>query len=330
MPGLESIRTARPSDPFLTDFAVSFRGANEGGAVADELFVPTPTKGDTGVYLVWSSGNVFRQRNTAWAKGAPTPEMRIRAKSDTFACKKYGIKTSIDDDDRDNNLAGAALDQEAIGSLTKTMMLDRETRIQTAVAALATDLDITTPANRQWDESASTSKKDIDGGSEAIRKAVGMSPNLLIMGRSIYNSLRNDASITGGAAKNLFDAMVYTLSMANGNITPQLLAGYFDVERVLVASMVYDAAIETGTVDDANVTGTYIWPDDIILVRTEPTPTTTSLSFAKTFTSVPLYATPRWREEDVEADWLRVKMKVDEKVVSRKAGYYSKNVLNAV
>lgn len=46
--------------------------------------------------------------------------------------------------------------------------------------------------------------------------------------------------------------------------------------------------------------------------------------------SNPLQATPRWREEDVEADWLRVKAKWDEKIVTRKAGYLIKNVLNAV
>lgn len=329
MPGLESIRTAGPVDDLLTGYAVSCRNANVDGFVADDIFTRVPVKRDTGTFLIWSSGNVFRNRSSFWAKGAATPEMRIRATSDTFSCKKYGMKTSIDDDDRDNNQSGAALDEEAIQSITKTVLLDREIRCQVAIAALTSDLDIVTPANRQWDESASTSKADIDGGTEAIIKAIGMMPTDMVIGRSVYNSLRNNQA-AGNAGKALFDAMVYTMAMTNGNVTAAIIAQFFDVPRVRVAQAVYDAAVETTTVDVANVTGTFIWPDDILLYRREETPTTTSQSFAKTFESVPLHSTPRWREDDVEADWLRVKAKWDEKITSRKAGYLIENVLNAV
>lgn len=327
---LEGIRTARPVDPFQTDYAISFRAANTVGAVADELFPTVPVKGDTGTYLVWSSGNVFRNRSTFWAKGAPTPEMRIRATSATFACKKYGLRTSIDDDDRDNNLSGAALDEEATAALTKTLMLDREVRVQAAVAALTADLDITTPANRQWDESAATPKADIDGGNEGLQKAIGMPPTLLVMGRSVYKSLRNDAAIAGSAAAQLQAAIQYVLPVTNGNINTDLIAQWLDVPRVVVAQMVYDAAIETGTVDVGNVTGTYIWPDTIIMARIEPNSTTNTLSFAKTFTSDEMHMTPRWRTEEVEAEWFRIKMKVDESITTRKAAWLIKDVLNAV
>jgi len=327
---LEGIRTARPVDPFLTDFAMSFRAANTVGAVADLLFPPVPVTGDTGTYLIWSSGNVMRNRSTFWAKGAPTPEMRIRASSATFACKKYGLRSSVDDDDRDNNLSGAALDEEVTQSLTKTLLLDREVRIQAAIAALTADLDITTPANRQWDESAATPKADIDGATEAFQKGIGMSPTGVVMGRSIYKSLRNDAAIAGSGAIQLQNAIQYVLAVTNRNITPDLIAQWLDVPVVNVATMVYDAAIETTTVDIGNVTGTYIWPDSLIVYRIEEALTTTTLSFAKTFTSDPMHITPRWRTEETEADWFRIKMKVDENITTRKAAYLIKDVLTAV
>lgn len=330
MAGLESIATSGPIDTLLTGYAQSFREANADGGVADVLLPEVKVTRDTGTFLKWSSGNVMRNRSTFWAKGAKTPEMRIRSTTDTFRCKKYGVKTSIDQDDRDNNQVAGALDAEVMGSLTKTVMLDREIRVQVAVAALTSDLDIVTPANRQWDESAPVPKKDIDTGNETIRKAMGVKGRKLIMGRSIFNSLRNDQAIAGSAAAQLQAQMQYVIAVFNGNVNEGLMAQWLDVEQVIVAQMVYDAAIETTTVDVANVTGTYIWPDDMILFYNSDSPTTTDLSFAKTFASFPLAATPRWRDDDAEAEWFRVKMKVDEKITARKAAFLVKNVLNAV
>jgi len=326
--GLESISTAGPVDELLTGYAQSFREANAEGAVADEVFVPVPVTRDTGTYQQWSSGNVMRNRSSFWAKGAKTPEMRIRATTQTFRCKKYGMKTNIDQDDRDNNQQGAALDAEAIGAITKTVMLDREVRTQAAIAALTADLDITTPANRQWDESLATPKVDVDGGCEGIRKAMGVRASKLIMGRAIYSSLRTTV-LAGSAADQLKSQMQYTISAFAGNVTEEIVARWLDVPRVIVASMVYDAAVETsGTVDVANVTGTYVWPDTLLIINASDRPTTTDLSFAKTFTSVNLMSTPRWRDEDAELEWFRVKMKVDERVTARKAGYLIKDVLS--
>lgn len=328
--GLESVRTARPADPYLTPFAISLRNANEQGAVADILAPEVPVKGDTGIYTIWSSGNVMRSRNTQWAKGAPTPELRIRATSDTFACKKYGLKTSIDDDDRDNNLSGPALDEEATAALVKTLQLDKEIRIYTAISALTADLDLSSGTNTQWDEASAVPKKDLDSAVEAIQKALGVLPTHLVMGRSIRKSLRTDTAIAGSAAAQLLAAVQYSLPATLGNINDDLIAQFLDVPVLAVSQVVYDAAIETTTVDTANVTGTYVWPDDMVLFRSEATPTTTSLAFMKTFASDRMHITPRWRDEDRESDFLRVRMKVDEKVVARKAAYYFKNVLNLV
>ena len=324
---MQGLRQVRPVDPLLTDYAISWRQSHK-GFIADALYPRVLVKGDTGTYYVWEAANVMTIRNSQWAKGAEAPEVVLRATSATFQCKKYGFRTAIDDDDRENVIAPFSLDVEATESLTELMLLDRERRVFDAVNALTTDFDITVPLNRQWDESASTPFADIETGKSQIQVRTGKLPNLIVMGRTIYNSLRTNSG-AGTAGLQIQERIKYG---PDGGlvrrVNEELLAQAFDVERVVVADVVYDAGRQTSTISGTgNASGAYLWSDNLILAYVEPTPTTRSVSFAKSFTSFDLAALPSYRVEGREADILRTRMKVDEKQTMRNCAYLIKDVL---
>jgi hypothetical protein len=123
------------------------------------------------------------------------------------------------------------------------------------------------------------------------------------------------------AAKNhtsVLDRVKYT----SADITDKMLAGLFDVEKLVVATAQYDSAKKGVTASIGS-----IFPSEIVwLGFVNPTPSPKAPSAMYTFKSnMPPVRT--WRDEERKAEAVEVQKKLAPKVVASLTGYLIKDVI---
>jgi hypothetical protein len=107
-----------------------------------------------------------------------------------------------------------------------------------------------------------------------------------------------------------------------------MLAAYFEVERIVVAEAVWQAALEGATAVPQFIGGKHA-----LLCYTDPNPTLMSLTAGITFNWSAFsggqdgFRVKRWREEGVESDFIEGQMASDMKVVAPDCGYFFNNVV---
>jgi hypothetical protein len=118
-------------------------------------------------------------------------------------------------------------------------------------AAYAAGNKITLAGTSQWSDFTGTSDPVavIEAGKEAVRKKVGKRANTAIIGAAVFSALKQHPKI--------LDRMKYT---GRDVATAELLASFFDLDRVLVGDAVY--ANDDGEFAD-------VWGKDVVLAYTE-------------------------------------------------------------
>ncbi len=92
----------------------------------------------------------------------------------------------------------------------------------------------------QWSDGVNSDPfSDIATGQTTILQNTGQDPNTLVLGWPVYQALRKHPLVV--------DRIKYTMQADAKAITPELLAGAFDVDRVLVAKSTYNTAAEGAT-----------------------------------------------------------------------------------
>jgi len=149
---------------------------------------------------------------------------------------------------------------------TRAVMLTmRSLQLQLEVDQAALALDTTkyatgsyanvTGAN-QWDNktgqvSNANPLEQIDAGREKIRSLTGIYPNVLVLSAKAFNAAKNNTNVI---ARLQYNANV---SPDATTITPQMLAGLFNVEKVVVGRAIY--------FNDSGASSTDIWGSDALL-----------------------------------------------------------------
>lgn len=104
----------------------------------------------------------------------------------------------------------------------------------------------------KWSDPSSDPAKDVKEAKEQIRRRIGRYPNLLTLSPVVYNALTEHPKI--------LDKFKYTSS---DSVTVEMLAKYFDVEKVIVGKAVY---LDENANDDADAND--VWGEDAILSYT--------------------------------------------------------------
>ena len=138
----------------------------------------------------------------------------------------------------------------------------------------------------------------------------GMMPNQAVIPRTSFIAIKNHVSV--------LDRIKYTSSM----ITKEMIAGLFDLEKVHVPVTQYDQAAKGAT---SSITS--IWDNDKCFVYWRPanagikTPSA-GYTFKKNRNIV-----KRWRDEEIEGEWIEVNVEYDPKVVASLTGYVINNTI---
>jgi hypothetical protein len=264
--------------------------------------------------------SLMKAVDTTRTSGGAYNESDFEFTTDSYATKEHGIAVPVDQ--RNAKIYANYFDAEMVAArlARHKVMLNLESR----VAALVYDTGVFTPTaiTNEWDDH--TNATPLDDVEAAVLRlyAKGIVANALVLNWKQFRNLRHcdqvinriTASGAGSPAKPT-------------DITKQMLATVFDLEKIIVGGSQYNSAIEGQTASLSPV-----WSDEYAMVTRVASGGIEDPGLGRTF---------HWGEdgsqigglmesyywEEVRGDKVRCRMETHEKVIYSEAGELLSNVI---
>jgi hypothetical protein len=249
-------------DQYLTDFAVAYRQQRE-GFIAPKASTPVSVMNESDLYAVFPRGYFLRDEAEVRALGGRPVQVGYKTGKDNYRAEEWALEHTIDDRQRRNAKRPFDLDKSGT-NLLEGKQLIRQDRIWVerfwGPGKWSIDLasgNGTDPGTfLAFNDVASDPVATMDTYRNRFRAATGYTANVAVLGVNARASLKLNPSMV--------DRIKYTQT---GIITNQLLAALFEVETVVEAGAIYNAANE-GADDDFRFIAD---PDGMLLLYIEPT-----------------------------------------------------------
>lgn len=242
--------TAAVIDPILSTHARGYRNSEFIG----HLLFPRVTIPNRNMRVLKFGKEAFRMMNTRRAPGADKKRVQYGYASDPISLVQDALEGIVPVEHQEEAAAvpGIDLGQGAINMVLDVIDLGHEHEAanlaRTPANYAASNRLALTGADR-WSNDASDPQSDVDEAKEVIRRMIGRYPNTLTLGPSAFNALKRHPKVK--------EQFKYT---GRESITTEMLANFFDVERVIVGKAVWLPE----TAGD-NTPASDVWGDDAIL-----------------------------------------------------------------
>ena len=249
MPVLNT-RTAAVIDPILSTHARGYRNLE---FVAQVLF-PRVTIPNRSMRVIKFGKESFRMLNTRRAPGADKKRIQYGYASDPIALMQDALEGVVPAEHQEeaSSVPGIDLGRGAINMVLDVVDLNLEYECaQLARSASNYDANhkLALTGTDRWTADASDPQDDVNAAKEAIRRSIGRYPNTMIYGPDAGNALKRHPKIR--------EQFKY---VSKDSITDDMLAAYFDLQKVTGGKAVY--LPETS---DDSVTATDVWGTDVVL-----------------------------------------------------------------
>ncbi len=229
-----SLSTARVSDPVLSTIA---QGWENSQLVFPALFPPVPVDVRGGKVVAFGRED-FRQYNSARAPGQNTKRVQFGYSAASFALVDYSLEGLVPFEQQQDASAvpGVDLGRVAVMKTQNIIQLGNEllaATLATTAASYQAANKTTLSGTAQWSDYSGTSNpsKDVQTAIGAVRAAVGLRANTVVLGPKVWDALKFHPTI--------IDRIKYT---GRDVATTDLLATLWDVDRVFVGDAVYEDA----------------------------------------------------------------------------------------
>ena len=215
---------ARVIDPILTNIA---RGYKDQQFVSTLLFPIVPVM-QRGGKIISFGAEEFGDFATGRAPGSAIKRVNYGYAGEPYALEQQALAGQVAVEHAEEAAAVPGINQGTI-AVRKTMTIVQRA-IERKAAALATDADnygtnnkLALSGNDRWDKAASKPVKKVEEAKEAVATAIGLEPNLMVLGLKVARALRNNEDVR--------DRIKYS---SGGMVDEVLLAQYFGVDQVVV------------------------------------------------------------------------------------------------
>jgi len=238
---------------------------------------------------------------------------------DNYATEENGWEEAVDD--REVKLYARYFDAEKMAALRAIKIIRRAQEKRIADAVFNTSNFSATSITHEWDDGSNAVPiDDVKAGRKAIHDAIGVEPNTLIIAYSTFLDL--------GVCDSIVDRIKYTTpAVQRGDISTDLLALAFGVDKVLVGGALYNGAKKG---QDASLSA--LWSNEYaMLCRTDDGPTLGDMpclgrTFLWTGDSPSNSVVESYRDETVRGDVIRVRHETDEEFISTDCAYLMDNI----
>jgi len=311
-PNQNSVHVNRP----LTNISIAYI-QNQANFIADKVFPVVPVDKQADIYTVYTKNDWFRDEATARAAGTESAGSGYNLdNSNTYYCVPYGLHKDVPDQIRANADSHLNLDREATELVTQRLLVRRERLWATnffATSKWGTDKTGGTDFTVWSDFALSDPAADVEAGKVTILTNTGFEPNTLVLGYSVFSKLKQHPTIK--------DQFKY---VSANSITAEMMAQFFDVERVLVAKATYATNVEGETAAYSLIQGSHA-----LLCYVNPRPSLMSPSAGYVFGWRGIsqgmgvnMAFSRFRMEQLKSDRVEGEFAYDMKVVGADLGYF--------
>lgn len=237
---------ARIIDPLVTELALGYKSP----AFVGNVLFPRVQVGQRGGRIPKFDREGLRRIDTKHAPGANVPRVSLKWSDQQFALVDRILHGQVPKELQEEGEAvpGINLRAESLQRVQDLIAMDVEgvtADLARNAALYPASNKVTLAGSARWTQTGSTPSADIREAKEAIRMAIGVEPNTLLLSQPAFNGLAENAAI--------LDRFKYTSSES---ITADMLARYFQLDRVAVGSSYY--------LNDADVP-TDLWGKDAIL-----------------------------------------------------------------
>lgn len=230
-------------DPVLTELA---RGYTNAEFVAEGIFPRVDLDKETGKIPQFGM-EAFKEHNTARALRGNTNILSVDARSTIdISMTEHDLGYPLDLREK----AESTLDEQKVGLKIVQNIIAMRRELDAAAAAFdaanyATDNKLTLTSTAQFTHASSTPIATIETGKEAVRTAIGRYPNTMLMGASVFKTLKNHST--------LLARIQYAMK---GVLTIDLMKEIFDIENIFVGGAVKSS--DAGVFSD-------VWNDSLLL-----------------------------------------------------------------
>lgn len=242
---------ARVIDPILSNHARGYRHPEHVG----HLLFPRVGMPVRGMKRIEFGRESFMLYQTRRAPGAATKRIEFGYQGAPVALDQHSLEGKVPFEHLQDaaRVPGLDLAQRAVNTVLRSISLSLEvaqaTKARDANAYDANHKLALAGADKWSDPAASKPRTDVTAAKEAIRSSIGVYPNTMIMGPKVFTSLQDHEAVR--------EQFKYT---GRESITKEMLAAYFDLERVEVGKAVY---LPEGA--DAAADFTDAWGADVVL-----------------------------------------------------------------
>jgi len=299
-------------DAILTNISVAYI-QDQKAYIANQVFPTIPVEKQSDKYFLYSKNDWFRDEAQKRAPASESVGSGYSLSTSTYSADVYAFHKDVDDQVRANADSPLNVDRDATEFVTQRMLMRQE--VQWTADFFTTSIWATdkTVDNLWSDYTASDPIGDVETGKAAILNSTGYLPNTMVLGYDVFRQLRHHPDIV--------DRVKYTSAE---NVTEDILARFFGVDRILVARAIRNTGREGATASFSNIAG-----KNCGLFYTAPTPglltPSAGYQFAWRGVSDGMGANvgiTRFRMPELRADRIEAQMAWDNKVIATDLGYF--------
>lgn len=313
-------------DRLLTNVSVAYMQMAK-DFIADKVFPVVPVAHKSDIFRTYRKGDWFRDEAKPRIGAVESVGSGYNVDKDTYNAIPYALHKDIDDTTRDNADGDFDIEKEATEFVTQRLLLRREKQwansfFKPGVWANEVAGVASSPGAGEIIKLSDYTNSDpfaaFEVGRQRIRKTTGYKPNVLVLGAMVFSTLINHPEIR--------DRIKYTSAEAT---TEQMLASFFNVEKVLVAEAIENTAKE-GEADNF----TDIYADSALLAYSAPRPSLMAPSAGYTFSWRGISGkmgydvkVKKFRMEHLESLRVEGSSAFDMKVIAPDLGYFFNDIV---
>lgn len=222
-------------DAIMTQFSVAYIQKAE-DFIAQQVFPVVPVDNQSDLYYIYNKADWFRDEAEKRADATESAGSGYTLAQGNYFCEVYAFHKDVGDQVRKNTDSPLDADRDATMFVTQRMMVRQERQWVTdyfKTGVWGTDVTGGTNFTVWSDFAGSDPMEDIELGKETVLGTTGFMPNTLVLGYQVFRKLKNHP--------DLVDRIKYTSDKV---VTKDVMAKYFDVDRILIARAIYNSAHE--------------------------------------------------------------------------------------